>query len=162
VAACTADEPPKSATATLDPFATSSSSADSRPSVAPATLSVGDCFDADTFTPGTSIARNGVHLVDCAQPHQHQVYAIVPDPDPRAAPFPGDEMMQSFATDSCLNAFEGALEADYQSSDLDFATITPDQTSWDQGDRSIVCAVHNADFEALTGTRVSSLSSERR
>jgi hypothetical protein len=117
-------------------------------------LAVGDCFDADGFAPGTTIGRAGIHLVDCAEPHQHQVYAVVRDPEPLDAPFPGDRRLTGFADDACLDAFPTAFGVDYKESDLDFATVTPDEAAWDSGERALVCVVHHADFQLLTDTQL--------
>ena len=152
-AACSDSKPPKATASTFDPFATlASSSGPEAPVVA--ALAVGDCFDADNFVPGASIDLHGARVVDCAQPHQHEVYAVVRDPDPPDAPFPGDAAMTSFADDRCLSAFEAASGVAYTESNLDFAPVAIDETAWRNGDRSIICAAHDTNFEEITGSRV--------
>jgi hypothetical protein len=153
--ACSDSKPPAGAgSSAFNPFATDASSGATRPAPPPATLAVGDCFDTDQFAPGRSIDPHGLHLVACADPHQHQVYAIEGDADPTGAPFPGDLAMEAFADDACLADFESALGVSYRTSSMDFATIKPDATSWKAGDRAVICAVHDADFAELTGSRV--------
>ena len=143
----------------FNPFATDASSGVTELAPPPATLAVGDCFNTDQFAPGVSIDRHGVHLVACTDPHQHEVYAIEGNSDPTGGPFPGDVAMRAFADDVCLADFEPALGVGYRESSLDFATITPDEASWKAGARAVICAVHDADFAELTGSRLAATTS---
>jgi hypothetical protein len=153
--ACSDSTPPAGAgSSAFNPFATDASSGPTRSAPPPATLTVGDCFDTDQFAPGRSIDRHALHLVACTDPHQHEVYAIEGSTETSATPFPGDLAMSAFADDVCLAAFEPALGVGYRPSSLDFATITPDANSWKAGDRAVICAVHDADFAELTGSRL--------
>ena len=155
LSACSDSKAPPSARASaFDPFATNASSAVAGPAARPSALSVGDCFDSDQFAPGLAIDPRGVHLVACSDPHQHEVYAIEPDTDPAGTPFPGDASLNAYANDACLADFEPALGIDYRQSTLDFAIITPDATSWNDGDRSVICVVHDTDFAELTGSQL--------
>lgn len=157
VAACSDSEPPRATASTFDPFATLASSGATAPTTV-AALAVGDCFDADNFVPGALIDLHGVRVVDCAQPHQHEVYAVVVDPDPPESPFPGDAAMASFANDQCLAAFEPAIGVPYSESNLDFAPVAVDETAWRGGERNIICAAHDTNFEETTGSRVTTTS----
>ena len=164
-AACSDSEPPRATASTFDPFATLASSGGIEPPVA-AALAVGDCFNADNFVPGAAIDFRGVRVVDCSLPHQHEVYAVVVDPDPPDSPFPGDSSMASFANDQCLTAFEPGIGVAYTDSNLDFAPVAIDEAAWESGERNIICAAHDTNFEEITGSRVttttapSSLASE--
>jgi hypothetical protein len=153
--ACSDSSPPPGAgTSAFNPFGNEASSGAPGVEAVAATLAVGDCFDTDQFVPGEAIDRRGLHLVACTDPHQHEVYAIQPSSAATNAPFPGDEAMTALADDLCLEAFAPALGVDYRQSSLDFATIKPDATSWRQGDRSVICAVHDLDFAPLSGSRL--------
>jgi hypothetical protein len=152
---CSDSKPPVDApSSTFNPFATDIASGSTKSASPPATLAVGDCFNTDQFAPGLSIALRDVKLVACTDPHQHEVYAIESNDAPTASPFPGDAAIRAFADDACLADFEPALGAGYRESTLDFATINPDATSWKAGDRVVICTVHDADFVALTGSRL--------
>jgi hypothetical protein len=153
--ACSDSKPPSGAgSSAFNPFATDASSGATSKAPPPATLAVGDCFNTDQFAPGLSIDRHGLYLVACTDPHQHEVYAIEGNSDPARAPFPGTLAMSAYADDVCLADFEPALGVGYRRSSLDFATIQPDATSWKSGDRAVICAVHDADFAELTGSRL--------
>jgi len=155
VVGCSDSGPASTSRSTFNPFATSSSSESAQPATAPAVLAVADCFDVDDFTPGAPISRTGIHVVDCAGPHQHEVYAIVIDPDGPQASYPGDDVLGAVADDMCLGAFTPTLGVDYRSSTFDFSTIKPDRGAWEAGERTIVCALHDGDFQPMTGAHVS-------
>jgi hypothetical protein len=152
VGGCTDSKKPTAASSAFDPFATAASSTAPRPSTPPAALNVGDCFDTGNFTPGASIARGDIFPVPCPEPHQHEVYAIANHPDGANAPYPGDAAMTAFADDRCLAAFAPALGVDYRQSTQDFATIVPDAPAWQRGERAVICAAHDANFNELTGS----------
>ncbi len=94
----------------LDPFATTGPS--SVASVAPARRrrrrrrSTSDSASTPTASPpGAAIDLSSARVVDCAGPHQQEVYAIVAQPGDAGAPYPGDDVLAAFADDSCLAAF---------------------------------------------------------
>jgi hypothetical protein len=62
--------------------------------------------------------------------------------------------MASFANDQCLAVFEAAIGVAYADSNLDFAPVAIDETAWRDGDRNIICAAHDTNFEEVTGSRV--------
>lgn len=154
VACSDSNRPSGSGASAFDPFAAGSASAAAGPASPPEALTVGDCFNSDEFSPTSSIDPHGLHLVSCDDLHQHEVYAVEGNSDPSGAPFPGDEAMRSYADDVCLAAFEPALGVAYLQSSLDFATIKPDAESWKAGDREVICAVHDVEFNELQGTQL--------
>ncbi|MEY2451778.1 MAG: hypothetical protein QOD92_1352 [Acidimicrobiaceae bacterium] len=161
---CSDSKAPPGAASAFDPFAAGSGSASAGPVSAPAALAVGDCFNSDQFAPGLSIDPHGLHLIPCDELHQHQVYAVDGNAEASGVPFPGDEPLRAFADEVCLAAFERAIGVAYLQSTLDFATIKPDAAAWKAGDRAVICAVHDVEFNELQGTRLAttttSLSSE--
>jgi Septum formation len=144
----------------LDPFATKGPPATqgvaSPPSGPPVqsspVVAVGQCFDTDQFQAGSAIDLTSARVVDCAQPHQQEVYAIAAQPAGPSAPYPGDDGLAAFADDSCLAAFTGYTGLDYRSSHYDIANARPDKAAWDRGERRVICALHDADFAELTGS----------
>ena len=157
LAACSDSKaPPGANSSAFDPFAAASAAAKAGPVSPPAALAVGDCFNSEQFTPGLSIDPHGLHVVSCDDLHQHQVYAVGGSADPSEAPFPGNEALRASADEVCLAAFEPALAIAYLQSTLDFATIVPDAESWKAGERSLICAVHDIEFNELMGTRLGS------
>ncbi|HEY2811985.1 MAG TPA: septum formation family protein [Acidimicrobiales bacterium] len=167
LAACSGlSKPAAPTTQPLDPFATTgppgrastdasgesgSAASSNTPPPAPA-LGVGQCFDTDQFTPGATIDLSSVHVVDCAQPHQHEVFALEVEPSGPGAPYPGDDALGAFADDRCLSAFTDYTGVDYQSSHYDIANARPDADAWGRGARSVICALHDDDFAEMVGS----------
>jgi hypothetical protein len=168
LAACTGSHGKATGSASsgpLDPFATTgpgpsspgpSPGPSSAPSAPPTTtspsLSVGQCFDTDSFTPGSTLDLSSARVVDCAQPHQQEVYAVAVEPSGGGAPYPGDATFAAFADDNCLAAFQPYTGVDYTTSHYDIANARPDAAAWDRGDRTVICALHDVDFAELTGS----------
>ena len=148
-----------STTAPLNPFgngASGSGPSTASSNTAPVDLRVGQCFDVDAFRSGAPIDRRGIHLSLCAGPHQHEVIATFTYPDAAGAPWPGDDVLDAWAGDHCVGAFNAYVGIEYERSHLDIATIRPDEPGWKDGDRAVACAAHDVDFALLTGSVKSS------
>jgi hypothetical protein len=113
---------------------------------------VGQCFDTAQFTPGSALDLSSVRVIDCNEPHQHEVYAVATDPSGPAASYPGDDEFAAFADDECLAAFTPYTGLDYLSSRYDIANARPDANAWKRGERNVICALHDADFSELVGS----------
>lgn len=160
--ACSGSRPGPAAlstTAAPNPFATPGAPGLSAASGAPAltgrartTLAIGDCFDVETFRAGAPIDLSKARPVPCAGPHQQEVYDVGSYPAPDRAPFPDEDTIDAYIQDRCVGAFSAYVGIDLQRSTLDFATVRPDRTSWDKGDRQVACVLHDADFALLTGS----------
>jgi hypothetical protein len=108
-------------------------------------LTVGDCFNAPE---GFSVVEH----VPCEQPHVYEIFATVTHPGD-GEEYPGDEAVTDTAEELCEPEFEPYVGVDYQSSELYATTITPTQDSWAEGDRNIVCALHEEDEREITGSQ---------
>ncbi|MDX2024796.1 septum formation family protein [Microcella sp.] len=99
-------------------------------------LEVGMCLnDANLPERFTTIP-----LVDCAQSHDSEVYAILPLAD---GPYPGDEEVFRLAEDGCYEAYEPYVGMSYDTSYYYFAYYWPDKNGWGAGDRNVVCIVYD-------------------
>jgi hypothetical protein len=164
LAACSGSHDQTATTQPLDPFATKapssalSEAADPAAATAPSTrptpppIDVGQCFDTDQFAAGAAIDLSSARVVDCASPHQQEVYAVVAQTTDPAAAYPGDDMLAAFAEDNCLAAFSGYTGLDYRTSHYDIANARPDEAAWERGERRVICALHDVDFAELTGS----------
>ena len=95
-------------------------------------LKVGDCF--------TSIAAaeiTDLPLVDCGEPHEHEVIAVWNIGDT----LPSQEAM----AEGCVDRFEDAIGLPYDQSSIVVLPITPTTESYDQGDREVIC--YSAEFD---------------
>lgn len=110
-------------------------------------LQEGDCFDDSD---GFSDQVDSLPGVPCADPHDNEVYAVIPVDLPE---FPGDDAMGDLAHEKCLTKFTAFVGKEYESSALDIYTLFPSKESWSrQNDREVVCAVYDMELEKLVGS----------
>ncbi len=91
-------------------------------------------------------------VVDCAEPHTHEIYAVVDYTEEDV--FPGIAALDAFAEVECLAAFEPYVGIESFDSSLVFTWLVPTLGSWnDQDDRQVICVL--ADFQGapLTGSQ---------
>ena len=110
-------------------------------------VGIGDCFD----DPETELVSS-LELIECAEPHDNEVFAEVFMSD---ASFPGDNGVAEFAFEECFAPFEAYVGESYAESPLDYIYLGPTQESWDAGDRSVLCILYSADLAKLTGSEKS-------
>ena len=109
-------------------------------------LGVGDCFD-DEGLEGEILFE--VPTVPCSEPHDNEIYY---EYSMTESVYPGREATLDAADQRCLQEFEGFVGIDYFESDLDLFSIVPTQESWDDGDRTVLCALFALDLSQLTGS----------
>lgn len=119
-------------------------------------LDEGSCFDPQSDAKSMTRA---VWLVNCDQPHSYEIYADLTfegDKSGRGATYPGEPIVQDQAERRCYELFEAFVGVRWSISDLDIRTWWPSQTSWDNHDRKILCAVTPMDRSSLKGSQRSS------
>ena len=140
-----ADAPSKAGTAT-EVAATESEVAASATDAGEETsvfdLEVGDCFSAESDQLDT------VLVVDCAQPHEYEVFHVFDHPAGADEPYPGDDTLLDFADTECQPPFEDFVGHDYQTSIWYITSVTPSEETWADGDREIVCTLNQQDDNA--------------
>ena len=109
-------------------------------------LGVGDCFDDQDL--GSEVI-NEVPIVECSEPHDNEVYF---EYSMTEASYPGREGALNAADERCFDQFAGYVGIDYFESELEIFSIVPTQESWDDGDRTVLCALYALDFSKLTGS----------
>ncbi|MDE0067149.1 MAG: septum formation family protein [Acidimicrobiaceae bacterium] len=116
-------------------------------------LSVGDCFNrSEDLAAGQSQVITS--LISCDEPHDHQIYHLLTYPAPHPSIYPGDDVMDEFAVQSCYRRFEQWVGSDYETSELEIGVITPPQSNFEDDVaryRSIHCWVERFDGESLIG-----------
>ena len=101
-------------------------------------LDVGDCFaDPGLFDVAT------VETIDCSEPHDMELFAR--SELAYGSVFPGDQTLFDTLMNTCFNHFETYVDHDYQTSAYDFTAFIPTRESWDQGDRTGLCALVGID-----------------
>ncbi len=116
----------------------------------PATIDLpeGTCFN-DVLVEADGAIAHDLRVVDCTLAHDAEVFAVLTLDAPPGAPPPGDRDLGRFASSSCLARFEPFVGRDYATSELRIAVLRPQQSSWVNGDRRIVCSVYHQDLVPL-------------
>lgn len=110
-------------------------------------LSVGMCIDDNQMA--LYMDGDEYSTTSCDTPHDNEVFYIHEFAE---GPYPGEDALTADLTNVCLDAFEGYVGRDYQSSSLDFSGIWPEQDLWETGDRTADCLLYDVDFALLTGS----------
>jgi hypothetical protein len=69
-----------------------------------------------------------------------------------AAACPGDEAVDEAADAECLPVFDKYVGTPYDDSALFFTVIRPSESTWREGDRTVVCALSEEDESEMTGS----------
>lgn len=104
---------------------------------------IGSCLN-DPF--GTAIP------VDCAAPHEGEVYRIIEAKDPNSEAYPGDRRLDDFAAETCPDHFEAYVGASLSGSDLSIGSRSPTETEWRIGSRRVLCFAGGGTRGTITGT----------
>lgn len=110
-------------------------------------LGPGDCFNTD----GSQVDE--VSVVDCEQPHFYEAFLNYDMTEPDGEAYPGDEAVLADADAQCRPAFETYVGTAYDDSALYITVIRPSESTWGDGDRTVICVVNteNAATE-MTGS----------
>jgi hypothetical protein len=110
-------------------------------------LEVGDCFDE----PEDAEQVSQVPVVDCAEPHGNEVFAVFDLPD---GDYPGTEAVQTAASDGCLgDRFESYVGTAYPESEIFASALWPTEGSWGAGDREVVCFLFEPGVQLIGSQR---------
>jgi len=111
-------------------------------------LAVGDCFDDwEGSLSNVTQEVSDVPIVDCADPHDNEVYSVSEMP---SGPFPGDQAIEDWTIARCSETFDPYVGIAYEESVLDFGAFFPTQDTWDRGDTEVMCFLWHINFEKLT------------
>jgi len=108
---------------------------------------VGACL---AFAPDVGSEITSFPRVECAQPHSHEVFAVV---DSASSNYPGFEALEAEAQVACLAAFEPYVGVNAFDSTLFYEWIVPTLDSWDRADdRQIICVAGSHDGAPLVAS----------
>jgi hypothetical protein len=96
---------------------------------------VGTCVD---FGGASALAP-----VDCAEPHDAELYEVFDLDGGTAEPYPGQEAVVAEAERRCGDLFGEYVGRPYADSALDVVFLVPTRRTWDQGDRTVLCLVED-------------------
>ncbi len=117
-------------------------------------LRTDDCFDRiEELVSGRT--RVTTTRLPCDEPHRFQVFGRLDYPAEHPSIYPGDDVMEDFALQSCYRFFEPWVDAVYETSSLEISILTPNQEDFEDDAnryRGIHCVVRRLDGEPLVGT----------
>lgn len=102
------------------------------------TLGPGDCFRAPEETQIVEVDR-----VDCAEPHEFEVFAAVEMADDGA--YPGDQQTFERGMDACRPRLEAYVGRPDPTSPWRVNVLTPAREGWEDGDRTATCVAYRLD-----------------
>ena len=116
-------------------------------------LRTGDCFTSEAGTSGRTVELDDVTTLPCADAHDGEVFAVATHPAAKDDPYPGDDVVADFAAAECLERLPSYTGSKYDESDLEVASVRPDEDSWtDKDDRAVACVLYKKG-EKLIGSR---------
>ncbi len=116
-------------------------------------LRIGECFNSSAAAAGRTVEVKDVSSVSCEGVHDSEVFAVLTHPAAADVAYPGDESVADYAAAECLLRFPPYTGSSYDDSDLEVASLRPDEDSWDdKDDREVACVLYQKDA-TLTGSR---------
>lgn len=110
-------------------------------------LAPGDCFNTD----GSQVDE--VTVVECELPHFYETFLNYDMTQGDDEPYPGDEAVLDDADGQCRPAFEEYVGTPYDDSALFITVIRPSESTWGDGDRTVICVLNEEDAESeMVGT----------
>ena len=112
--------------------------------VAAASLVPGDCITGLVLGVEQRIEIESASVVRCDQPHDVEVFAVF-DLDPTAldsedGSYPGQRRITDAADSGCNDQLEQLGDV---AESIGLISVWPTNTSWSQGDRTVVCAAYS-------------------
>ena len=116
-------------------------------------LEVGQCFDLPKDDPEAD--DRAVWVVQCTDPHTHEVYDLVRYEGPvlKGGGYAGTAAVQDWAEQACFGRFEAFVGIPWTRSSLEIETWWPSEESWGRGDRTVICTVFPESGGATAGTQ---------
>ena len=106
-------------------------------------VKVGDCSNSNL-----SQTVDKLDLVACDKPHSYEAYSVIAS---TASTYPGAEVLQVFADQSCIDKFFDYVGVALSQSILYYTYVYPSVTSWNSNsDRSVICFIYKATEPLLT------------
>ena len=103
-------------------------------------LKVGDCYNMpDVSETDFGLEVSDVELVNCDQPHEFEVFAVIQLPD---SSWNGYDYVSQQAEIGCVNKFEAFVGIKYDYSTLWVYPLFPTEFTWNEtDDREVTCTI---------------------
>lgn len=111
----------------------------------------GDCFEPISSSFEELEFTTQVDWVDCAGPHESEVYAWTAIPDSSGSAFPGEETLAELADEFCGTEFEPYVGTAYDDSVLLYWYLYPTESAWEDYP-FFMCTLRDVDGAPLFGS----------
>ena len=122
----------------------------------PFDLRAGQCFNQVSWIDREQDRRISITAsIDCAEPHDKEVYHEAEFPAPNGAPFPGEDQMTAWSQEVCYEAFEDFVAEEYELSvyDIDFLQPTKETFEHPVGrHRRVTCYLFSTVEDKMVGS----------
>jgi hypothetical protein len=115
----------------------------------------GQCFDK---VPSPDQQPYAAMLIPCEQPHTYELYTQLTYTDDAgkkanlSVVYPGETVVRTRAEALCFAEFEPWIGTSWTKSDFDVEVWWPSAISWDQRDRTVLCAAYPYDGKRTSGS----------
>jgi len=106
---------------------------------------VGACFDI----PANGNYATPVPLVDCAQPHDSEIFGTSDYAADAGAAFPGEDPLRAAASDVCESSYLQFTGFEADSGPIPYGSFTPDEHDWANGNHHIWCVASDPDGKMI-------------
>jgi len=123
--------------------------------VNPYDLEAGQCFNEYLTSLEGSELLEITTVVDCAGPHDGEIYHQVMHPAAAYAEYIGAAEMEAWAQIRCYREFRMFVGSEYELSELEIGTLYPSQESWNHPEaqhREVTCYVYAWEGGQLLGS----------
>ncbi|MEX0797248.1 MAG: septum formation family protein [Acidimicrobiia bacterium] len=110
-------------------------------------VEVGHCFD----DPADLAEVSEVEVVSCDEPHDKEVSDLPAYPAGPDDAYPGDAVIDAWASEACIGSFGAYVGISYEESVLVVGTLSPRAGTWEDGDREVICILYEPE-QKLTGS----------
>lgn len=108
-------------------------------------LTAGTCIDAIESVNGAEFMR----VMACDQAHQYEMAGTY-ELTEFTGQYPGRIAIERVIHQGCRTVFENHTGQPYTGRDFAIQTIAPSRSTWDNGDRTVLCLLMNIDRSMLT------------
>lgn len=111
-------------------------------------VAVGDCFSLDRL-----VSIEQISTIPCQLPHDFEVFAVLAEPSPPGAPYPGSPTLHQQLRKQCEQLYEGYVGVPFsRTAPTNIDTFAPEESYWILDIRTEFCALQHWRAKQLVGS----------
>lgn len=115
-------------------------------------LAVGDCMNVDDINDTEEVRFGTIPVIDCAEPHDGEVYFVGNLNPNRSREYPGEVDLAIEVEGLCTAKFAAFIGVSYVESEFEIYYLMPLKPSWRLDHGAYTCVVYSTDGPVLTET----------